>query len=263
MAIGAISQILFNNEMGSDPSPPPKKKPKKAPSKFQKWLHIAKKVGFGILSIWGLLFSLFLFEEAFQQGTWGIFAAQNAGRYDLIDESIKVQRSIANTGKVINYAIGWTNPFSFLAYKTYFGPVADLYIESQEALIAANDNYSVALQTPDIPVSQLGDMPAVAGTIHADKALNYIGEHVSVLVPVIQTKQLEKVGFLNSPTNFTIVCFPSSQVYDQIQDYKGYWVVVSGEVELYNDKPEIIVHTTADLKKVKPFDDTALSTTTN
>jgi len=85
-----------------------------------------------ILSIMGLItFSLFILEEAMQTIMFGTWAAQDAGDWSLVMIGCASNRKINKILKIVNYSVGWIQPFAFVAYKSY-GEAMDFYIESLE-----------------------------------------------------------------------------------------------------------------------------------
>lgn len=85
-----------------------------------------------ILSIMGLItFALFILEEAMQTIMFGTWAAQDAGDWALVMAGCKSNRKINRILKIVNYSVGWIQPFAFIAYKSY-GEAMDFYIESLE-----------------------------------------------------------------------------------------------------------------------------------
>ena len=61
-------------------------------------------------------------------GTW---AAQDAGDWALVMAGCTSNRKINRTLKIVNYSVGWIQPFAFVAYKSY-GEAMDFYIEALE-----------------------------------------------------------------------------------------------------------------------------------
>jgi len=85
-----------------------------------------------ILSIMGLItFALFILEEAMQTIMFGTWAAQDAGDWALVMAGCTSNRKINRTLKIVNYSVGWIQPFAFVAYKSY-GEAMDFYIEALE-----------------------------------------------------------------------------------------------------------------------------------
>jgi len=88
-----------------------------------------------ILSIMGLItFALFILEEAMQTIMFGTWAAQDAGDWALVLAGCETNRKINRTLKIVNYSVGWIQPFAFIAYRSY-GEAMDFYIEALERKI--------------------------------------------------------------------------------------------------------------------------------
>lgn len=83
------------------------------------------------------MFPCFILEEAGQVFIWSTWPAQDAKRWDLVRKSCNGIRATNTTMKTINYSLGWINPLSFLAYRS-FGHCMDAYIEALEAKCFAN-----------------------------------------------------------------------------------------------------------------------------
>jgi len=84
------------------------------------------------IAIVGLIsFSEFILEEAMQTIMFGTWAAQDAGDWALVMTGCQTNRKINKILKIVNYSVGWVQPFAFIAYKSY-GEAMDFYIESLE-----------------------------------------------------------------------------------------------------------------------------------
>jgi hypothetical protein len=92
-------------------------------------------------------------------------------------------------------------------------------------------------------------------TITAEDAINYIGKNVKVCTKVYSVKSLEKVSFIDVGARYpnstlTIVIFAKDR--DKFkpsieQLYNGKNICITGKVELYKNKPQIIVSGPGDI----------------
>jgi len=76
-------------------------------------------------------FSAFILEESMQTIMFGTWAAQDAGDWALVMTGCQTNRKINKLLKIVNYSVGWIQPFAFIAYKSY-GEAMDFYIEALE-----------------------------------------------------------------------------------------------------------------------------------
>lgn len=91
-----------------------------------------------VLSVMGIItFSLFILEESFQTVMFGTWPAQDAKRWDLVKAGTEHMRRIHTTINVVNYGIGWIQPFAFVSYREY-AKASAFYIESLRAKAIAN-----------------------------------------------------------------------------------------------------------------------------
>ena len=91
-----------------------------------------------VLSILGIItFSLFIFEEAIQMATFGTWPAQYAKDWDLVMEGADTIASINQSMKMVNYSVGWLQPFAFFSYRAY-GKATDYYVESLRKKVLVN-----------------------------------------------------------------------------------------------------------------------------
>ena len=91
-----------------------------------------------VLSILGIItFSLFIFEEAIQMATFGTWPAQYAKDWDLVMEGADTIASINQSMKMVNYSVGWLQPFAFFSYRAY-GKATDCYVESLRKKVLVN-----------------------------------------------------------------------------------------------------------------------------
>ena len=89
----------------------------------------------------------------------------------------------------------------------------------------------------------------IGNSISADSAINYIGKYVTVCTRVYSVKSLKNVSFINVGAPYpnsplTIVIFEKDKYKfkPSIEElYNGKNICVKGKVELYKNKPEIIV----------------------
>lgn len=221
-----------------------------------------RKVLKTFLAVWGVLgFSLFMLEEGFQTTMFSTWPLQDVGRYDVIEKRIPVLQGINMTGRVINYALGWTCPPFWFAYNCYFGPgkAGDAYIDSLRQLVAANGGQNLEAVAPattlpavaptpqPLPVvANFTDKPVFPGAIDCTETGALIGFTRTVVVPVtsirhLVTKKGGPMAIAKSPTNFTLVAWDQS-VCDRMDELREKWVVVSGELVLYEGTVEIILN---------------------
>lgn len=109
-----------------------------------KIFHVNKILGFvkvfyfylAFVGIFG--FSLFIAEEAMQVCMWGNFAAQDAGRYDLIKNNIETIGKTNEIFQKINDSCMWINPFQYWGYGAW-SDGTDAYVASMQGLILAKE----------------------------------------------------------------------------------------------------------------------------
>jgi len=91
-----------------------------------------------ILSVLGVItFTLFIFEEAIQMVTFGTWPAQYSKDWDLVMEGCDTIESINRGMKIVNYSVGWLQPFAFFSYRAY-GRATDYYVEGLRRKVFAN-----------------------------------------------------------------------------------------------------------------------------
>jgi len=96
-------------------------------------------VFFAIITIFGLVtFPQFLFEESFQCGQFGTWAAISAKNWPLVMEGVEIMTEINELSKKVNRTAGWINPLSNLSYRSYT-KASDYYIKALSARVFAND----------------------------------------------------------------------------------------------------------------------------
>lgn len=83
-------------------------------------------------------FSTFIMEESLQMLTFSQFTNAKTERWDIAKDNLDKMVKINNHLKFLNIWFLWVQPFQFVSY-TDFADATDGYIESQRALILAND----------------------------------------------------------------------------------------------------------------------------
>ena len=90
------------------------------------------------LSTLGVIaFTLFIFEEAIQMVTFGTWPAQYSKDWDLVMEGCDTIESINRSMKIVNYSVGWLQPFAFFSYRAY-GRATDYYVEALRRKVFVN-----------------------------------------------------------------------------------------------------------------------------
>jgi len=98
---------------------------------FLKWLFI-------YITICGLFsFNLFILEEGFQCIQFGTWAAQDAKRWDIVMEGVKLMEGTIKTLDIINYSVGYIQPLSWFAYRAY-SKSSKYYTRCLESLVFAH-----------------------------------------------------------------------------------------------------------------------------
>ncbi len=100
------------------------------------------KVFLSILAVYisatGLVtFSLFITEESIQTAMFGTWQAISANDWNAAKHGYDCIRAANRLLKSVNNCLGWIQPLSFLAYRSY-GNSTDAYIHGLEARIFAN-----------------------------------------------------------------------------------------------------------------------------
>lgn len=100
------------------------------------------KVFLSILAVYisatGLItFSLFITEESIQTAMFGTWQAIEGKDWETVKFGCERIKDATSLLKSLNYSIGWIQPFSFVAYRSY-GQATDAYIQGLEARIFAN-----------------------------------------------------------------------------------------------------------------------------
>lgn len=81
--------------------------------------------------------TLFIFEEAIQVVTFGTWPAQYSKDWDLVMEGCDTIESINRSMKIVNYSVGWLQPFAFFSYRAY-GRATDYYVEALRRKVFVN-----------------------------------------------------------------------------------------------------------------------------
>lgn len=219
---------------------------------YSTYLFSPKKVFKALFIIWATLgFSLFMLEEGFQTTMFACFPLQEVRRYDLLEKHVLTMEKIRKTGAILNRMFGWANPFFYPAYDAYFNYAAPAYIMSMNAVIEANGGENLAPIVPAGAVAPLAKVnvamftpaPVVNGSIPIEEASKWVGWQKTVIVPVTSIDKREKVAIAKTPTNFTIIGFPSNmEIYSRFDDMHAKWVVIHGEIIKYESTYEIILN---------------------
>jgi len=64
-------------------------------------------------------FACFILEESGQVFIWSTWPAQDAGRWDLVKNGLDGIESTRKTMNIVNYSLGWLNPFAFVSYRAF------------------------------------------------------------------------------------------------------------------------------------------------
>ncbi|MCR4428824.1 MAG: hypothetical protein NUV68_05755 [Caldiserica bacterium] len=88
-------------------------------------------------------FMLFIIEEAYQTASFAAYYANSAKQYSSLPSTIAACKTLRTTGLVINYAVGWLNPLSFVAFNSFFNIAAPSQIAGMEALLQKASNTPV------------------------------------------------------------------------------------------------------------------------
>lgn len=95
-------------------------------------------IGAVILSALGVItFTLFIFQEAVQMVTFGTWPAQHSKDWDLVMEGCDTIESINRGMKIVNYSVGWMQPFAFFSYRAY-GKATDYYVQALRRKVFAS-----------------------------------------------------------------------------------------------------------------------------
>lgn len=90
------------------------------------------------LSLTGLVtFSLFISYESMKTAMFGTWPAQEAGDWEAVLAGTDVMREAATIMKWMNIGLGWTQPFSFVSYRSLVH-AAESHIRSLEARVFAH-----------------------------------------------------------------------------------------------------------------------------
>jgi len=96
-------------------------------------------------------------------------------------------------------------------------------------------------------------LPCKAGEITPAEAKSHIGQVVTVRGTVDQVKVSAKAIFLDFggryPNQAFVVVTFNTAFADVLSAYEGKTISVNGKVELYRGKPEIILHSLAQISK--------------
>lgn len=99
-----------------------------------------------------------------------------------------------------------------------------------------------------------GEKETTAGTIRSSSAGDYIGQKAAVIGYVADVHITKKVAYLNFDNKypkhtFTGVIFARSfSVFDDIEQYEGKTVKLTGEISEYKGKPQIILENKNQIK---------------
>jgi hypothetical protein len=108
------------------------------------------------ISLVGIItFSLFILEESIQMATFGTWPASDAQDWQLVKNGCDVISSANRTMKILNYSLGWIQPFAFLSYRAY-GRSTDYYLDAMRAKIFAHDPSVMIGERVTITVSLKG-----------------------------------------------------------------------------------------------------------
>ena len=101
-------------------------------SKMSKFIKVALTIIATYISLIGLVtFSLFIMEEGLQTIMFGTWAAQEAKDWKLVLDGCDKMRQIEKLIRRTNRTLGWVQPLSYLAYKSY-ADSTEYYIRSLE-----------------------------------------------------------------------------------------------------------------------------------
>jgi len=90
------------------------------------------------LSIVGMVtFSMFILEESIQTCIFGTWPARTAKQWHIVLRGLDTMRGFNLTIKIINYSVGWIQPFAFFSYRAY-SHATDFYITGASAEIFAH-----------------------------------------------------------------------------------------------------------------------------
>ena len=111
---------------------------------------------FAYITICGLvIFPCFIFEESIQMATFGTWPASDARDWELVVAGIEIIDTINTTMKVVNYALGWIQPLSFLSYRSY-AIATDFYISGMKAKVFAHEPRALVGHEVNVRVSLAG-----------------------------------------------------------------------------------------------------------
>jgi putative Mn2+ efflux pump MntP len=187
-------------------------------------------------------FSLFILEESCQTSGFAAFYAKEAGAWDIVATAADTTEIIGGVGTVINYAVGWVNPFLFFSYYQYFNRAVLIQVAGIRALVEdAQKQTNTTWVSATSTITPQTDLSQQITLLSSQDMTVYVDKTVSVEVTVVDVEVLPKVAIASTDGTLILVAFPSSVVYGKIADLKGQTITVTGKIVLYNNAPEIIL----------------------
>lgn len=128
------------------------------------------------ISATGLVtFSLFITEESIQTSMFGTWQAISANDWSAAMLGYDCIRSANGLLKTVNNSLGWIQPLSFLAYRSY-GNATDAYVRGLEARIFANapelfENRTVTVSFVPREVHETSD-----GFVHVNRRIAFVSK---------------------------------------------------------------------------------------
>lgn len=191
-------------------------------------------------------FSLFILEESCQTSGFAAFYAKEAGAWDIVATAADTTEIIGGVGTVINYAVGWVNPFLFFSYYQYFNRAVPIQVAGIRSLVAdAQKQENTTWATATSTITPQTDLSQQITLLSSQDMTVYVDKTISVEVTVVDVEVLPKVAIASTDGTLTLVAFPSNvAVYEKIGDLKGQKITVTGKITLYEGSPEIIISNT-------------------
>jgi len=184
---------------------------------WRQWLGI----GLAAFSVAG--FVPWILEEATQSVQFAVHTAIKAGQYSVAARGIEQLEVLRGAGLVLSVVPGILNPFTCVAYISYFNGACGLQITSLRQQVAE------ALGAPE-DVAVIG----------VEEAAEHVGEWVSVhglVQGVVYYSRVAKADL----GGLSLVCFPGSPWWDRLRELDGKRVEVVGKVKSYKGQLEVIL----------------------
>lgn len=197
-------------------------------------------IGMLLLSIIGQVgFSLFIYEEGGQQLVFSSWFFEDAKDWRGMEKAASYLDEVNRSANLFAKIIGWINPIAYPSYRAYFGTCSPTVAEAIHKAAA----YQMG-QVAEVDADKLdGEYDHLDNDqLPYFEAKDHVGEEWTVvfLVKKAEASSSGKAFFLDSPGDFTAVCFVR-QLFPYLEELEGERIGVRGEIKLYRGKPEIVI----------------------